>query len=383
MKKAVHFGAGNIGRGFIGLLLFRAGYEISFVDIVPEIIDAINRYEEYRVKTLGEKEEEYKVTGIKGISLSEEQKVAEAIAQADIITTAVGPKALEKLAPVMAKGLKIRLANNPGRSVNIIACENMLGASEFLKEKVFRQLEPRELSKLETIVGFPNAAVDRIVPPQEETEDILSVSVEPYFEWVTDKKAFAPPIPSIPGMQAVDNLQAYVERKIFTLNTGHAIAAYLGYRKGHSTIREALQDESICAVVKGAMEEAGKYLLHQFDFSPEEHEEYIEKTLQRFQNPYLKDEVVRVARQPIRKLGPKDRLVFPASKVLELGIEPKNLARGIAAALKFDWQGDEEALALQDMIKKEGLQQVLAKVCRIPEESRLRQLIIEAYNNLP
>lgn len=383
MKNAVHFGAGNIGRGFIGLLLYQAGYRITFVDIAANIIKAINRHGEYTVKTVGERQEEYRVTGIRGIVLSEEQQVAEAIACADILTTAVGPKALEKLAPTIAMGLRLKLEGKFYQPLNIIACENMVGASEFLKAKVFQQLDPQDIPKLKDWVGFPNAAVDRIVPPQENKGDILAVSVEPYFEWVTDKKAFVMPLPSIPGMQAVENLEAYVERKIFTLNTGHAIAAYLGYRKGYITIREALLDENIYGIVKGAMEEAGKYLVHQFNFSPTEHEKYIEKTLGRFLNPNLRDEVVRVARQPIRKLGPKDRLVFPARKTLELGVQPCNLAKGIAAALKFDWKEDEEALALQAMLKEDGLEQVLVRICDVPRGSQLSKLIIDAYKNLP
>lgn len=383
MKKAVHFGAGNIGRGFIGLLLFQAGFSITFVDVIPAVIDAINQRKEYTVKTVGEREDEYKVTGIKGLVLSQEKEIAETIVQAEILTTAVGPNALEKIAPIIAKGLKSKLIKNPQKPLNIIACENMVGASDFLRDKILEYLEPQEASKLKTSVGFPNAAVDRIVPPQEKSGDLLSVAVEPYFEWVTDKNAFVLPIPSIPGMKPVDKLEAYVERKIFTLNTGHAIAAYLGYRKGYITIMEALQDENIYSVVKGAMEEAGKYLVNHFNFSREEHEKYIEKTLKRFLNPKLKDEVVRVARQPIRKLGPKDRLVFPAKKVLEIGIEPKNLAKGIAAALKFDWQGDDEAIALQAMIKKAGLDHVLGEICHIPDGSNLSKLIKDAYYTLP
>ena len=202
MKKAVHFGAGNIGRGFIGLLLFQAGYEITFVDVNTSLIKAINHHKEYTVKTVGEKYEEYKVTGICGlVSSSQENEVAHAIAQADILTTAVGPTVLEKIAQVIAEGLKQKLTKNPKRPLNIIACENMVGASGFLKQKVYDQLDPQTVSNLKNSVGFPNAAVDRIVPPQNNSEDLLSVSVEPYFEWVTDKNAFIRPIPSIPGME--------------------------------------------------------------------------------------------------------------------------------------------------------------------------------------
>lgn len=382
MKRAVHFGAGNIGRGFIGLLLFQAGYEVTFIDINPCLIDAINQNKEYIVKTVGEKHEEFKVTGIRGLVISQKDQVIKAIASSDIVTTAVGPTNLEKLAFIIAQGIRLRLTQNLRQPLNIIACENMVGASEFLKKKVFDYLEPQELSELENSVGFPNAAVDRIVPPQADNQSLFTISVEPYFEWVTDRNGFIAPIPAIPGMQVVDNLEAYVERKIYTLNTGHATLAYLGYVKGYCTMEEAVNDRKIYNVVKGAMKESGAYLMHHFNFSAAEHKKYIKKTLKRFENPYLKDEVTRVARQPIRKLGPRDRLVYPAKKAIDIGINPINLATGIAAALKFDWEGDDEAVALQSMIKEKGIQKVLVQVCNITKGSKLSKLIVDALQKI-
>jgi mannitol-1-phosphate 5-dehydrogenase len=182
-------------------------------------------------------------------------------------------------------------------------------------------------------------------------------------------------------MRAVENLGAYVERKIYTLNTGHAVAAYLGYLRGYGTIGEALKDPAVFETVKGAMEEAGTYLVARFGFSPGEHQKYIENTLKRFVNPALKDEVVRVGRQPLRKLGPEDRLVYPAVKAAELGRTPENLARGIAAALKFDYEGDEEARILQDMIGNEGVKKVLEKICGISEKHPVYAVIMKYYRH--
>lgn len=374
MKKVLHFGAGNIGRGFIGLLLSRAGYRVIFADIAFEIIDAINQKKRYTVSTVGESPGETVVENIEGILSFDEEEVTKALSESEMVTTAVGPKALEKISPLIAKGLRIKLSQNPVRPLNIIACENMVGASEFLKQKVFNLLSKDEIEALEPIVGFPNAAVDRIVPPQNN-KDLLAVMVEEYFEWVVDKKALRGSIPEIPGMTVVENLQAYVERKIFTLNTGHAVAAYFGYVKGYKTIQEALKDSEILNVVKGAMEESAEYLVHRFSFSRQAHREYIEKTLHRFKNPALEDDVVRVGRQPLRKLGPDDRLVYPAKEAAKLGLKPVNLACGIAAALKFDYEEDGEALALQNMIKNEGIDEVLDKICGIPRKSPLNMLV--------
>ncbi|MCG0275832.1 MAG: mannitol-1-phosphate 5-dehydrogenase [Thermosediminibacteraceae bacterium] len=379
MKTAVHFGAGNIGRGFIGFLLSKAGYRVVFVDINPHLIEALNEKGFYRVVEKGDDVKTFRVDGVSGILAQDEEKVAEKVAEAQIVTTAVGPSVLSSIAPLIAAGISRRLQHSM-EPLNVIACENMVGASTHLKEKVLEHLSPSEREKTKNTVGFPNAAVDRIIPPQEGT-DLLEVAVEPYFEWVVDAGGFAGGVPQIPGMKAVENLQAYVERKIYTLNTGHAVAAYLGYEKGLITIREALQDAEVLGVVEGAMNESGVYLRARFCFDEDEHRAYIKRTLKRFLNPALEDPVVRVGRNPLRKLGPNDRLVFPALKALELGLKPVNLARGIASALRFDYDRDDEAQKLQQMIKEEGIDEVLKKVCGIPENNPLRQIIKKYFSN--
>jgi mannitol-1-phosphate 5-dehydrogenase len=353
---------------------------MTFVDISKDIIDAVNVRGRYIVTLAGDVEEALTVENIHGVLSTDEERVAEAVSRADIVTTAVGPGVLQRIAPALARGLQLKISVNPDAPLNIIACENMVGASEYLRGEVFKHLLPEEIAALEKSVGFPNAAVDRIVPPRKG-DDILAVTVEPYFEWVTDRKAFKGPIPEIPGMRAVENLGAYVERKIYTLNTGHAVAAYLGYLRGYGTIGEALKDPAVFETVKSAMEEAGTYLVARFGFSPGEHQKYIEKTLKRFVNPALKDEVVRVGRQPLRKLGPEDRLVYPAAKAAELGRTPENLARGIAAALKFDYEGDEEARILQDMIRNVGVKEVLQRICGISEKHPLYTIIMKYYHS--
>ncbi|MDN5331039.1 MAG: mannitol-phosphate 5-dehydrogenase [Tepidanaerobacteraceae bacterium] len=377
MKTAVHFGAGNIGRGFIGFLLLKAGYRVIFVDVNASLIEALNEKGSYRVVEKGDEPKVHLVEGAEGILAGDEEKVAEKISEAQLVTTAVGPGVLSSIAPVIASGISRRLKRS-SEPLNVIACENMVGASTFLKEKVMEHLSPDERQEAIKKVGFPDAAVDRIIPPQDGTF-LLDVAVEPYFEWVVDAGGFAGEIPSIPGMKAVNNLRAYVERKIYTLNTGHAVAAYLGYEKGYDTILDALQERKILETVRGAMEESGAYLTTRFGFDKKEHGNYIENTLRRFLNPALKDPVVRVGRNPLRKLGPKDRLVYPALKAQELGITPLNLSQGIAAALKFDHEEDEEARKLQIMIKEEGIDQVLKKVCGIPEENPLGRIIKEYF----
>ena len=210
----------------------------------------------------------------------ERDDVVDLIAQVDLVTTAVGPVVLERIAPAIAKGLVKRKEQGNESPLNIIACENMVRGTTQLKGHVMNALPEDAKAWVEEHVGFVDSAVDRIVPPSASaTNDPLEVTVETFSEWIVDKTQFKGALPNIPGMELTDNLMAFVERKLFTLNTGHAITAYLGKLAGHQTIRDAILDEKIRAVVKGAMEESGAVLIKRYGFDADKHAAYIQKIL--------------------------------------------------------------------------------------------------------
>ncbi|WP_134684474.1 mannitol-1-phosphate 5-dehydrogenase [Brevibacillus migulae] len=378
--RAIHFGAGNIGRGFIGLLLQQAGYEVIFVDVNKELVDEINRRQEYTIRLAEEGESSLRVTGVRAIHGQNEEEVAQAISQADLVTTAVGPNILPYIAPVIAKGIALRLQENQ-TPLNVIACENMIGGSTKLKSLVYETLQETERDAAEPLIGFPDAAVDRIVPLQKH-DDKLLVTVEPFYEWVIHRAQIKGAVPQIDGATFVDDLHPYIERKLFTVNTGHAIIAYLGYFFGIPTVDQAMRNDYIYQMVKGALNESGALLVAKHGFDRADHDRYIQKILSRFQNPYISDDVIRVGRSPLRKLSPQDRLVGPASQALQHGIEPISLATGIAAALRFDFQEDQEAQELQSSIKGEGIEKAITKATGLSAGSSLFSMIMQQIEEL-
>ncbi len=381
MKKALQFGAGNIGRGFIGSLLSSSGYHVVFVDIDQNIIDLINTKKKYLVEVVGEKVEKFYVENISAVSSLDPSLIQE-INEASIITTAVGPNVLDKIAQTIVKGIKERIKTNNTSFLNIIACENMVGASDHLKEQILKELNEEETKFLKEYIGFVNAAVDRIVPPMEDNkEDDIHVVVEEFKEWIVDQTQFKGEIPQIEEMQLTDNLMAYVERKIFTLNTGHAITSYLGYLKGYKTIRESILDTNIEKLVMGAMKESGEVLIKKYGFNKEEHEKYIQKIIGRFKNPYLNDEVSRVARQPLRKLGKDDRLIKPFMGAVEFDVASENLIKGIVYALCYNNPSDGDAVKIQEIIKA-SLKDAVSKITGLEEGSKVTDLIVEEYLKL-
>ncbi|MFY0760978.1 mannitol-1-phosphate 5-dehydrogenase [Metabacillus dongyingensis] len=374
---AVHFGAGNIGRGFIGALLSGAGYEVYFADINKDVIDALNEKGKYEVRLASDEFESFIVSGVKGINSNENpEEVIAKIAEADLITTAVGPNILKFIAKTIALGLKEKKTE-----ANVIACENMIGGTDHLKSEIFKHLNEEEQHSVSELIGFPNSAVDRIVPIQEN-EDLLSVSVEPFFEWVIEQSKVKGNMPSIQGVTYVDNLIPYIERKLFTVNTGHAVTAYAGYQKGLATVKEAIEDTEVRSLVEGALNETTMLLVKEYGFDEGEHLNYVKKIIARFENKHISDEVTRVGRSPKRKLGFDDRLVAPARRLLEKGITPDDLAAGIAACLKYDFDRDEEAVEIQQLIQVKGISGALQEVSQLPENHPLIGLVEEKYHKL-
>lgn len=369
MKNAVHFGAGNIGRGFIGKLLADAEVEVTFADVDAPLVDQLSHKQEYKVKVVGTECKIDTVTHVTAVN-SASDDVIDRIVKTDLVTTAVGPNVLDIIAKTIAKGIAKRFEAGNNAPLNIIACENMVRGTTHLKGEVYKHLDKSLHAKADELVGFVDSAVDRIVPPAEAAnDDPLEVTVESFSEWIVDEQQFKGEIPDISGMEKTNNLMAFVERKLFTLNTGHCITAYLGCLRGHRTIREAIEDPSIHAEVKQAMQESGEVLIRRYGFDRDMHNAYIEKILGRFANPYLVDEVDRVGRQPIRKLGANDRLVKPLLGTIEYGTENKTLLKGIAAALKYTNDTDPQAVELQTSLKAVGVKKTLATYTGLAEDS--------------
>lgn len=377
--KAIQFGAGNIGRGFVGALLRSSNYEVVFADVVDTLVERISLDKQYTVHITDVISENICIDRVNAInSMSEE--IVEEIAQTDLITTAVGVNILPKIAPVIAKGIAFRKALNITKPLNIIACENTVMATDKLKAYVYELLTEEDIAFADEHVGFANCSVDRIVPPVCEANGI-DVSVERFFEWNICEAELKSPL-NIEGVNLVDNLEPYIERKLFTLNTGHAICAYLGFIACKDTIEEAIKCESIYKIVKDAMTESGRALVRKYNFNQEDHNAYIDKIIGRFKNPYLHDEVTRVAREPLRKLSIGDRLIKPTLTAYEYQLPVDNLLFGIAAALHFNNPDDSEAVALQEKLSSFGVRDAVADITGIQEKDLLDKIEENYYKLL-
>ncbi len=376
--KATHFGAGNIGRGFIGEILAKNGFSIEFVDINETIINALISRKGYTIELAEESKQQIQVANVTGINNQKNpEAVVESVATSQIVTTAIGPNILPFIAELIAKGIQKRKANQVTEKLDVIACENMIGGSQFLFEKVKAYLTQEDLDYVKQYVGFPNAAVDRIVPIQHH-EDPLFVSVEPFSEWVVDKTQMKNPALVLSDVEYVDDLEPYIERKLFSVNTGHASVAYTGASLGYRTIDEAIADEKVLTTLENVLKETSSLLIAKWQFDPQVHQAYAQKIVARFKNPYISDAITRVARTPIRKLGYDERFIRPIRELHDRNLSYQQLLTVVGLIFNYRDEKDEQSVELQKMLQSESLEAVVRKVTQLTDETLIVEIVAAA-----
>ncbi|KAK2616330.1 hypothetical protein QQS21_000764 [Conoideocrella luteorostrata] len=383
-KKAVHFGAGNIGRGFVACFLHNSGYEVVFADVVDSLIDKINASPSYKVIEVGtEGTTESTITNYRAInSKTHEEDLINEIATADVVTCSVGPNILKFIAPVIAKGIDRRSDESP---LHVIACENAIGATDTLAQHIKdpRNTDPSRLEDHHLRARYANSAIDRIVPAQDPNAG-LDVTLEKFFEWVVDKTPFEDVgIPSIDGINWVDNLAPFIERKLFTVNTGHATAAYHGYNRRKRTVYDALQDKDIMSEVRGALMETKNLIVTKHEFEEDDQAAYVEKIIKRIGNPHLEDAVERVGRAPLRKLSRKERFIGPAAELAENGQSIKYLLDAIEMTFRFqNVEEDEESKELAKIMSENSPEDVVSKVCGIQPSEKIHSQLVKVVTRV-
>lgn len=367
--KAVHFGAGNIGRGFVGDVLAASGYEVVFADIDDGLIDALQADGAYTVRQVGT-DQVHRVDDVRALhSTTERVQLIDEIATADLVTTAVGVRNLPAVAPVIAAGIERRLDTGEDviegdHRLAVIACENAIDATALLEAEVRVQLPEAEADALSAVALFAGTAIDRIVPGQPEGAG-LDVTLEPFFEWVIDRTPFAGAEPDIVGVHWTDDLAPFLERKLFTVNTAHAVAAYQGLVRGIHAVTVAMADPAVLAEVRAAVAETRALLVAKHGLDDAEQRAYGETSIERLANRALPDTVERVGRGPLRKLGRDDRLIGPAAQLAERGLPHTALLRAVGAALRFDVPEDPESVELQRILRDTAPSEALLRVTGI------------------
>ena len=382
MKKAIMYGAGNIGRGFIGKVFSDSGYEVCFLDIMQDVIDEMNRRGEYTVRIVSnEGETDTTVRPVRAVNSTTEQAVQE-IADCDIMATAVGVNILPRVAPAIARGVIARMEQS-GRPLNIILCENQLEVDVLMRGWLYACFNDEQKKWADENLGLVEPSIGRMVPPltpEMRAKDKLLICVEPYCELPVDRDAFKGEIPDLVGLVPYSPFEFYIKRKLFLHNGGHALCAYLGNLKGYEYIWQAIADPEIREAARASMLASAHALIARFGEGVRENvESNVDDLLRRFQNRALKDTVARVGADPVRKLRRNDRVVGAALFCLEQGVDPSPIITGIVAALKFDRADDPTAPEIQKALREQGIEYVMQHYMSLQSDEPLYGMILKAW----
>lgn len=376
MKQAVMYGGGNIGRGFIGALMSRSGYEVTFVDVAVPVVEELQSRRCYPLRIVSsEGNTDLTINNVTAVNGNDTPAVAQAIARCDIMATAVGARILKFIVPNIVAGLRQRWAEG-GKPLNIIICENLNDANKIIEGMIKEQLTDAEKAKFDETVGLVEASIGRMVPVQtEEMKDgePLRVCVESYGFLPVDGAAFKGEIPEIEGMVPFEPFDFFIKRKLFIHNMGHATTAYLGGLLGDEFVWQSIGNPAIRLIAQNAMTESAMALSRHYNVPLEGILLHITDLLGRFANVALGDTCARVGGDPARKLSPSDRMIGSSLLALQEGITPAYIAVGAAAGIKryLDEAGEAQSLA--------AAEKVLSEVSQLSADTPLAKLILPYY----
>ncbi len=384
MKKAVMYGAGNIGRGFIGQLFSESGYNTVFIDIAKETVDRLNEDGCYPVKIARrEGYSEIIIKNVQAVYGLDENSVIAQIAEADIMATAVGVNVLPKIAGVVSKGILKRYVCCKDKPLNIIICENLLDANLYF-EKLLKERLPTEIYEwFNSNIGLVEASIGRMVPVMTEEmkgDNPLRVYVEEYDVLPVDKKGFRGDIPKIKNMVPYQPFDFYIQRKLYMHNMAHALTAYLGKYKKYNYIWEACSDPVIKVFVLRALTESALAMSYEHKEDIKSLVDHTQDLIFRFQNPSLGDTVDRVGKDTKRKLAYGDRMSGSIDLCIKNGILPINICVGLAAGFIFQSEGDPRSEEIIRLVSEKGIDYVITSLCNIKKESEVFSIIIKFYS---
>jgi mannitol-1-phosphate 5-dehydrogenase len=374
------YGAGNIGRGFIGQRLFLSGYHTTFIDVNDTVVKTLNEEKKYPIfVTRGTEYVPEWVENVKAVNGRDEQAVINTIADTDILATALGVNILPFVAPLIAKAILKRKADS-GRPLNILICENMIGSNEYLHGLVEPHIPEADKAWFEENVGFVCVSVGRTVPPTPEefkAQYPLAVCAEPYSELPVDAAGFRPvgcDLPPIKELVPFSPFAFFIERKLLIHNMGHALMTYIGYLKDYGYIFETATDGEIKYILTRALLESARALCKRHGAPLDDTMQFVEDLMVRFENKLLVDSLDRVGRDPKRKLSAGDRLVGAFKMVREQGGVPAHIAVGVAAGYLFDMPSDPAAVEITDYVKANGLEAALEKYSEITDPADVKMI---------
>lgn len=378
------WGAGKIGRGFIGDLFNRAGYRIGFIDASRELTEGLAARGKYTVLNLpgtGEREE-VNVSGFSTLHTDEKENIRSKLCTCSLMAVAVFPTAFEQTARDLVPVIEERAEKLRDATLDIFLCANTFHPAGKLEELLAGMLSENGKNYLEEKVGLVDTLIMRMaIEPAKEMKDLdpYVVVTNGYPEMPADRTAFKGEPPAVEGILYTENILAEETRKMYTYNMLHAVYAYLGSSKNYAYVIDCTRDQEVQEIAVNTLEEVSRTLQKEFGFTPEDMEKWNKRVLKNMANPILMDRLDRVGADPVRKLKRDDRLTGPALMCRKNGMLPYFLAKAIAYGFLFENEQDEASRQVRQYVAEQGIKEAVRKYCQLDREVELIQLIAEHY----
>ena len=434
LMSCVIFGAGKIARGFIGHLLYLSDIPFAFVEKADVLVDLLNERGQYPVNILGAPEKNCTVKGIPALKFSDEEEIVDRIAHADAVFNAVGGKNLDQIVPFYTKGIERRAALAEAvseklrggaakealtqeerrllRPLNFITCENWKKPADILRSGIDDAISEEAKPWYQENVGITEAVILRSgidATAQQREADPLWVNVQDYWQLHVDASRLkgvteediavcngrlaeepslsigaiadpqGPDLLRIKGLHLLDSFDGFLERKFYTYNAANGTVSFMGALLGYEILSDAARDPFILENLDGVYRETSQALCKKYGFEWDDQWAFTRTSLKKLQDVTIVDTIERNARDPIRKLGPDDRLVGSARMVYGYGILPEHLCTSIACAIFYKPPvpdvTDDSADELARLRREEGIDYIIEHVCRLDPAGEIADTI--------
>ena len=400
----VGFGFGPIQAGLFLYEAFRSGkfQRLVVAEVAPDLVDALRCSRGcYRLNIAGSSG--LMVQEVCGVELlnptvpEDAKKLERALAEASEVATALPSvdfydKGRPSVAEVLAQAVARKISDGLPPCI-VYTAENHNHAAQILEEKCSARLQAFPGGRLGGSIQFLNTVIGKMSGVIQEREEMAAQGLAP----ITDSFPRAFLVEefnrilitkiNLPGFhrgievfEEKPDLLPFEEAKLYGHNAVHAMLGFLAHRKGYRCMSEIANDKSLFELGREAfLFESRPALLARYSgleplFTEDGFQNYAEDLLSRMLNPYLRDRVERVIRDPRRKLGWDDRFIGTMRLALDAGVTPTRFALGAAAALES---------AADSLNPKEQLQSLWPVPDSPPgRKAQLQGLIAEAAQSL-
>jgi mannitol-1-phosphate 5-dehydrogenase len=373
-RRVVIIGPGKLGCGYLAPLFADAGWSPTLVARTARRARRIRRAGAFHVQV---------TTGVSSaltcsVTPFGRRSFDAAIASADLVLTSVGVEKVASLGDSLARALARRPHTSP---LDVCVVENA-DVAPVLERAVHAVADAKRLAL--PPVGFAGAIAYPVVARGDWDGGTSPTFVRDGVDrLLIDTTRLVRDLPEIPGLVGTSDYPARLREKLYVFSAGHALCAYLGACCGYERLDEAIRDPLVRSTVRTCLLEARLALEREYEALDGDGCASVYRALERYENRELRDTIRRVARCPVRKLGPGGPLVGAAMLArLVLGRIPPPFALGIASALLYHDEADVQSWKLQQMLRRHGPATVVREVCKLEPGDPFFRSVLVAYERM-